>query len=105
MHFTEVLLLATSPMIQRFHLNFNNIPAGSTCRAAQKHQKRPSTRVKNLFSFAISAHRSRFPPFRKSVFSGSTHHPGPAGIAKNRNRRIRLRISRKSVRGIAISAI
>jgi hypothetical protein len=39
MHFTEALLLATSPMIQRFHLNFNNIPAGSTCRATQKHQK------------------------------------------------------------------
>jgi len=37
MHFAERLLLATNPMIKRFHFNFNTIPAGSTCRAAQKH--------------------------------------------------------------------
>jgi hypothetical protein len=26
MHLTEILLLSTSPIIQRFHLNFNKIP-------------------------------------------------------------------------------
>ena len=35
------------------------------------------------------AQRNCYPPFRESVFSGSTHHPGLAGIVKKRNCTIR----------------
>ena len=38
-HITEALLQASSLIIPQLHLNFNNIQAGSTCRAAKKHQK------------------------------------------------------------------
>jgi hypothetical protein len=47
-HFTETLLQASALIITQFHLNFNNMPASLTCRAAKK-TKKLSTYVKTPF--------------------------------------------------------
>jgi hypothetical protein len=67
--------------------------------------KKSSTCVKDPFIPVILVHRDRCHPFQNPVFSSSTPHPGLAGIVKKRNRRIRSRISQKSILGTATSAI
>ena len=72
---------------------------------SQKTPKKLNTYVEKPPFPTILAHRRCSPPFQNAIFSSSTHHPGLAGIVKKRNRRIRARISRKSVCGTATSAI
>jgi hypothetical protein len=54
MHFAKTLLLAANPLVQRFHLNVNNIPARSTCRAVQKHQEGQRLRQESHFPYYFS---------------------------------------------------
>jgi CspA family cold shock protein len=66
--------------------------AGSACRAT-KNSKKPSTHVKNLLFPAIFNIPPPLPSIPYPVLSGAKHHPGLAGIVKNRDRRLRSNIS------------
>ena len=100
----EAFLYNSSPIIQNFHLNFKIIPAGSAYRVG-KTAKKSSTYVKNPPFPTILADCRRCPPFQNPILRSCAHHPGLAGIGKNRNCRMRSRISRKSLLGTATSAI
>ena len=96
------------------HLKLHNIKISSGLQQFSGHTSKLSRKKtpKKLYTCVkeppfptILTHRHRCPPFRNLVFSNATYHPGLAGIVRNCNRRIRSRISRKSVRGTATSAI
>ncbi len=82
-HFTEVLLLATNLIIQRFHLNFSKIPAISTCPAAQKHQKGPAIASRTRF-LLLFGHTATVALHSRTRFSAVAHIiPAPQILPKN----------------------
>jgi len=72
-----MLLLATSPMIHKFHLNLNRIPANSTYPAAQERQKGPAIGSRAVSSCYLVTPRLLL-QFRILIFSNFKHHPDPA---------------------------